>query len=468
MEFLRRLQNRIIIFDGAMGTMLQKSGIKPNECPEYWNLLYPEVIIAIHKAYLNAGADVVQTNTFGANRIKLKEYNLEHKLEDIVGAAVSNARKATYDRGLVALSVGPTGKLMKPYGELSFDEAYEVFKELIVCGAKNGVDLISIETMIDLQEIKAALLAAKENTNLPVVCQMTFNANGRTETGTDFITAATVLQALGADVVGANCAIGPSELIKMIEQVNELIDFPIIVQPNAGIPQYISGETVYSLTPEEFANYGKIFVELGVNLLGGCCGTTPEHIEKLANAVQNLSPKYKEKKLITKVSSRIQTVAAGKDFPTVIIGERINPTARKVLAEEIKGGKFHLIEQEAQQQVEAGANIIDVNVGIPLINQINTMYNVVNLLQRSINNPLSIDSNDPKVLEAGLKAYIGKPLVNSVTGEEKNLDIILSLVKKYGAAVIALTLDDKGIPEKARDRIKIAEKIIKKAQEFKI
>lgn len=468
MNFFRRLQNRVIIFDGAMGTMLQSSGIKPGECPEYWNLLYPDLISAIHRAYLNAGADIIQTNTFGANRLKLREFKLEHKLEDIVGAAVNNAKKAARDRGMIALSLGPTGKLMEPYGDLSFEEAYNVFKELINCGAKNGIDLISIETMIDIQEAKAALLAAKQNTNLPVICQMTFKTNGRTETGTDFLTGATILQSLGADVVGANCALGPEELLKIIGQAIQFIEVPIIVQPNAGIPKLIDGETIFPLTEEEFANYALKFVDLGVNLIGGCCGTTPKHIEKLANSVHGLSPKYKSPKIFTKISSKVSTVIAATDLPTVIIGERINPTARKKLAEEIRLGKTYLVEQEAEQQVNSGANIIDVNVGIPLINQTSTMRKIITILQKNISVPLSIDSNSPEVIKEGLKAYIGKPLINSVTGEEKSLETILPLVKQSGAAVIALTLDDKGIPERAEDKLKIVEKIIKRASELKI
>lgn len=455
--------SKFLVFDGAMGTMLQAYGMKAGELSERYNIEKPEVIEKIHKAYIDAGADVITTNTFGANRYKLNDKGLP--LEDVIGRAVEIARKAAKDK-LVALDIGPLGQLMEPYGSLSFEAAYEAFKEQITVGASAGADLIIIETMSDIYEVRAAILAARENSSLPIICTMTFQEDGRTLTGTDPLTMVNILQNLGIAALGINCSLGPKEMMPLVYEVLKYSRIPVIVQPNAGLPKMVGNETVFEINPEKFAAYGRQMAESGVRLLGGCCGTTPEHIKALKSALAGLKPAKNEIKRITAASSSTCTVVLGGEVK--IIGERINPTGKKRLKQALIEGDMDYILREAVDQKDNGAHMLDVNVGLPEIDEKAVMVKVVKEIQGIVNLPLQIDSVRPEVIEAGVRVCNGRPIINSVNGEDKAMESILPIVKKYGCLMVALTLDEKGIPETAEDRLKIAEKIIKKASEYGI
>ena len=455
--------NDFLLFDGAMGTMLDKYGIKRGELPEIYNILHPEIIEKIHNDYIDAGSDVITTNTFGANRHKLK--NLQYTVSEIVGSAVKIARKAAGDR-LVALDIGPIGQLMEPLGMLSFDDAYETFAEQIKIGASEGADIILIETMTDIYEAKIAILAAKENSTLPIICTMSYQSDGRTLTGTDPITMVNVLQALGVDAIGVNCSLGPNEMLPIVTELLKYSRVPVIVQPNAGLPKLKNRQTVFNVEAHEFAEYAKLMAEMGVTILGGCCGTTSEHIKAIKNVLKNLEPVKRNVQKITAVSSSSLTVVLGEDIK--IIGERINPTGKKKLKEALKNNNMDYILTEAINQRDAGADILDVNVGLPEIDEREVMIQVIKELQSVVNLPLQVDSVRPDVIEAAVRIYNGKPLINSVNGKEEVMESIFPIVKKYGACVIGLTLDDSGIPSKAEDRLKIAEKIVRRAEEYGI
>lgn len=455
--------NNFLLFDGAMGTMLEKYGLKRGELPESYNILHPEIIEKIHREYFSAGSDVITTNTFGANRHKLK--NSQYTVSEIVGNAVKIARKAAGDR-LVALDIGPIGQLMEPLGILSFDDAYETFAEQIKIGARAGADLILIETMTDIYEAKAAILAAKENSSLPIICTMSYQSDGRTLTGTDPITMVNVLQGLGVDALGINCSLGPNEMLPIVTEILKYSRVPVIVQPNAGLPRLKNGETVFDVHAHTFAEYTKLMAEMGVTILGGCCGTTCEHIKAIKDEIKNLIPVKRQVQKITAVSSTSTTVVLGEKIK--IIGERINPTGKKKLKEALKNNNMDYILKEAISQRDAGADILDVNVGLPEIDELEVMKTTIRELQSVVNLPLQIDSVRPDVIEAAVRIYNGKPLINSVNGKEEVMASIFPIVKKYGACVIGLTLDDSGIPSKAEDRLKIAEKIVKRAEEYGI
>lgn len=460
------LEKRALILDGAMGTMLQAKGLLPGICPELLNLTHPDWLEEIHKSYIESGAEIIQTNTFGGNALKLAEYNLEEKLREINTEAVKIAKKVSKSKGaLIAASVGPLGQLLEPLGKLTFWEAYEIFKEQAIVLAEAGADIISIETMSDLQEARAALLAIKENTKLPVFCQMTFTDGKRTLTGTDPATAVTVLEAMGADVVGANCSTGPEELLEVIAAMRKVSNVFLVVQPNAGLPQLIDGKTVFLATPEEMGYYAPKLVEAGANIVGGCCGTQPKHIKAMAEALKGNIPMIRSNRLNGRLASRSKTIVIDYQSPPLIIGERINPSANKCLAEELGVGKLITMRQEAELQIKAGADLLDVNVGTPGINEALIMGRAVTLLQTVCDLPLVIDSSDIAALEAGLANYSGKALLNSVNGKEESLASVLPLAKKYGAAIIGLTLDEDGIPKTAEERVKIAKKIMERALE---
>jgi 5-methyltetrahydrofolate--homocysteine methyltransferase len=338
----------IYIFDGAMGTMLQEAGLPPGYCPELWNIEQPDKVLAVHRKYVESGADIIETNTFGANRIKLSHYGLRDKVAELNTAAVQIARKACGPTTKVAGSVSSTGKFIKPLGEMDFDTAYDVYLEQITALAKAGVDFIIIETMIDIQEMRAALLAAKAATKRPVICQLSYGADGRTLTGTDPKTAAIILEAMGASIIGANCSLGPAQMLPIIEELASSTTLPISVQPNAGMPELIDGKTVFPMTPEEMGTWAEKLIAVGATYVGGCCGTTPSHIKSIKKACQNKKPAAREMiRLHTAITSRSKTIFLGKDFPTTIIGERINPTGRKVLAADIREGHFIKVKQEA-------------------------------------------------------------------------------------------------------------------------
>ncbi|BDB01537.1 homocysteine S-methyltransferase family protein [Clostridium botulinum] len=458
------IKENILIFDGAMGTMLQKLGLNISDLPEELNILEPEKIINIHKKYIEAGAKVITTNTFGANEIKLKQSKFS--LESIIDKAIDNAKKARENKEiLIALDIGPIGQLLEPMGTLKFEEAYEIFKRQIVQGQKSGADIILIETMTDLYEAKAAILAAKENTNLPVFCTMTFEKNKRTFTGCTPLSMVLTLEGLGVDALGVNCSLGPNELGDIVDEIIKYSSIPIMVQPNAGLPTIKAGRTIYNIKPKEFADFQRSIVEKGVRIVGGCCGTTDEFIREIVYSLKDVKVKKLKENNICGVCSSTKAVLIDG---VKIIGERINPTGKKLFKEALRNNDIDYILKEAIAQVESGADILDVNVGLPEIDEEETMKKVIREIQSIIDTPLQIDSNNPKVIEKALRVYNGKAIVNSVNGEEEVLDSVLPLIKKYGAAVVALTLDDKGIPKKAEERLKIAEKIVNKALEYGI
>lgn len=453
-----------------MGTMLVKHGLPRGHNPELWMLSNPEVIKEIHTAYLEAGSQVILTNTFGANRLKLQEYHASSRVEEINITATQLARAARGNKkAYIAGTVGPTGQFPAPLGNFSWSQLVEVFKEQVTALEKAGVDYIFLETFSDLGEIRAALYAAKNYTQLPVACSLTYT-EGRTLTGTTPEVAATVLSSLGADLIGANCSTGPQELLEVMKSYRQATHLPLLVEPNAGMPEMNDGITVYNETPENMAAYVEAFRLAGVNLIGACCGTTPEHIQAMAQALKNPQPIFSKsvEDFPTRLASRTRTVSLGKNELPLIIGERINPTARKAIAQAFKEGNWSLITQEGKSQLANGAQVLDLNVGVPSCDESILLAEGVQKLQAALDCPLVLDCTKPEALEKGLQEFQGKALINSVNGEKKSLENILPLAKKYGAAVIGLTLNEKGIPEKAEERFKIAEQIVKAALSYGI
>lgn len=449
-------ENDFIIFDGAMGTQLQAKGLKTGECPEVLSITHPEIVRDIHKSYIDAGSMVVYSNTFGANSYKLAESG--YTVEEVVKASVKVAKEATAGTSaLAALDIGPIGQLMEPTGSMSFDQAYEIYKEVILAGA--DADLIVFETMTDLAELKAGVLAAKENSSKPIVCTMTFEENMRTFTGCSVSSMALTLEGLGVDAMGVNCSLGPVQLRGVVEELTKWTTLPIIVKPNAGLPDPATGK--YDLPPEEFAtDMVNGIVPLGATILGGCCGTTPEYIRQLSLALKNAKPYKRSTVVPSAVCSQSRTVVINQPR---IIGERINPTGKKLFKEALRNNNLDYILTQGIEQINASAEILDVNVGLPEIDEEQMMIRAIKGLQGVVDVPLQIDSTIPQVLESALRVYSGKPIVNSVNGEEKSLETVLPLVKKYGAAVVGLTLDKDGIPKTAEGRFAIAEKIVKRA-----
>ncbi|MBQ4099989.1 MAG: homocysteine S-methyltransferase family protein, partial [Oscillospiraceae bacterium] len=463
MKFRDFLKSNTVILDGAMGTMLQKSGLRLGEMPESFNITNPDVIVDIHRQYLNAGSNVIYCNTFGANRRKLSHCG--YSVKEVISSAVTNAKKAIegFDNAYVALDIGPIGELLEPIGTLKFDEAYDIFKEQMVIGEKCGADLIVIETMTDLSEARIALLAARENTSLPVFCSMSFEDNMRTFTGSDVISMAKVLEGLGADAIGINCSLGPAQIYPIAKKLCENSNIPVFVKANAGLPS--PDGLSYDTTPLDFAKSSALFKELGINILGGCCGTTPEYIKNLKPEAAKIPLGSCQKSDINYICSASSPVSLDK---VRIIGERINPTGKKLFKEALIKGDMDYILKQAIEQVDAGADILDINVGLPEIDEVAMMTKVVKAVSSVVNVPLQIDSSNPKAIEAGLRAFCGKAIVNSVNGEQKVLDNILPIVKKYGASVVGLTLDENGIPPKSEDRVKIAKRILDVATSYGI
>ena len=462
----------IKIFDGAMGTMLQEGGLKPGACPELMNVEKPEIVKKIHRAYIDAGANFIETNTFGASSIKLSHYGIENRCEELNFAAVKLAKEISGKNVKIAGSIGPTGKFIFPLGNLDFEDAYKIFYEQSKFLAEAGADYIIFETFIDIQEMRAALLAAHDSCNLPVICQLSFSENGRTVTGTDAKTAAIILDAMGANVIGVNCSLGPQQLIPIVKILAENSSVPISVQPNAGMPYIEDGITKFPMNPKIFGSFAKKLIEVGANFLGGCCGTTPEHIHELAENIKILSekenfveiPKNFSKKLI--LASRTKTVTIDKNLPTVLIGERINPTGRKKLAAEIREGSLLGVKKDAINQVKAGAKILDVNMGVGGINQAEMMKKAVQEISQITDAPLAIDTSDEKSLENALRIYPGRALINSVSFEPERLEKFLPLAKKYGAAILILPVTKNGIPKNSDEKIEIVEKIINAAKKI--
>lgn len=447
---------KFIRLDGGMGSMLQKGGMPVGALPEVYNITEPERIIAAQKQFVAVGSDIIYANTFGANRHKMAKSG--YSVQELISAGIACARKACAGTDTkVALDIGPIGQLLEPLGTLTFEEAYDIFREEVLAG--QDADLIVIETMTDLYETKAALLAAKENSDKPVICTMTFEPNLRTFTGCTVASAAMTLEGLGADAVGVNCSLGPDELFPIVEEMAKWTTLPLVVKPNAGLPDPVTGE--YLVDPAEFAQAVVKFAQLGVTVYGGCCGTTPEHIKAAYDLLEEAEiPRRENIEIPAAVCSASEVVLI--DQPR-IIGERINPTGKKRFKAALQANDMDYILDQAVQQVDAGADLLDVNVGMPGIDEKGMMIRTVKALQSIGGTPLQLDSTIPAVMEAALRVYNGKPIVNSVNGEEASLQNILPLVKKYGAAVVGLTLDENGIPKKAADRFAIAKRILDRA-----
>lgn len=467
---LERLGKELLFFDGGMGTLLQAEGLQPGELPETWNIERKETIRKIHQSYFEAGSDIVLTNTFGANALKFHDENCS--LKAIIDAAVENVRfgaKAGIRDGrdyYVALDIGPTGKLLKPLGDLSFEDAYEAFKEVVQYGEKAGADLIHIETMSDTYEVKAAVLAAKENTNLPVFATMIFDDKGKLLTGGDVPSVVALLEGLRVDALGINCGMGPKQMLPILQQIAQYTSLPIIVKPNAGLPKQRDGQTYYDVTPDVFAKQLQEIVKAGACVIGGCCGTTPKHIRAMISACKDLEMTKPTFKNHTIVSSYGKAVELG-DMP-VIIGERINPTGKSKFKQALKEHNLDYILKEGITQQDKGAHILDVNVGLPDIDEVVMMKEVVRELQSVTSLPLQIDTVDTEAMEQAMRIYNGKPMVNSVSGKQESMDAVFPLIQKYGGVVIGLTLDENGIPKTAKGRLEVAGKIIEEAKKYGI
>ncbi len=453
------IKNNIVYLDGGMGTLLQKSGLRPGELPERWNVSHPEVIKEIHKSYYDSGSNIVNTNTFGANSLKFGT----DELSEIIYHAVKNAdeaRKASSGKQekFIALDVGPTGKLLKPLGDLDFEDAVKAFAEVISLGVKYGVDLITIETMNDSYETKAAVLAAKENSDLPIIVTNAYGENGRLMTGADPAVMAAMLEGMGVDAIGANCSLGPKQLMGVMDELLKYCSVPVAFKPNAGLPKSDGKVTYYDVDAEEFAQDIKLAVANGVRIVGGCCGTTPEYIKRVCELTRDMRPKEIEKKTYSVCTSYNKAVFFGEK--PILIGERINPTGKKRFKQALLENDIGYILQEAVNQQAKGVHVLDVNVGLPGIDEAQMLTNSVCELQCVTDLPLQIDSSDPVAMESALRRYNGKAMINSVNGKEENLNAIFPLVKKYGGFVVALTLDEKGIPSTVDGRMKIARKIL--------
>lgn len=459
MDFKKLLEKNFIVLDGAMGTMLQKRGLKTGEIPELLNITHPEILRDIHRGYVEAGSDIIYANTFGANGYKLE--NCGYTVEEIIREGVKNAKNSTNGDTLVALDIGPIGQLLEPTGTLSFDKAYEYFKEQILAGS--GADLICFETFTDLYELKAGILAAKENSDKSIIATMTFEQNGRTFTGCSASEMAITLDGLGVDAIGLNCSLGPKELFPFIEEISKWTNLPIVIKPNAGLPDPMTN--LYDVTEEDFTAEILRMIPLGIRFVGGCCGTTPAYIKSLCKALENATPNLVEREIPSAICSATRTTIVNQPR---IVGERINPTGKKIFKQALQNNDIDYILNQAIEQVSAGAEVLDINVGLPGIDEKEMMVRVIKAVQSVTDVPLQIDTTDPVVLEAGLRAYNGKPIVNSVNAEESSLATILPLVKKYGGAVIGLTLDKEGIPTASEKRFSIAEKILQKALEIGI
>ena len=466
MELKDRLGKEVILFDGAMGTVLQQRGLKAGDVPEKLNIEKSKDIIDIHKSYLEAGAEILTTNTFGANALKMEE--IDYSVEEVIAAGVENARAAIMESGIqaaVALDMGPLGELLEPMGSLTFDEAYNLYQQQVLVGVEYGADLIHIETIADLYEARAAVLAAKENSTLPVFCTLTFEEDGRTFTGGSIRSMISVLEGLGVDGIGLNCSLGPEKLEPLVEEVLKYSKTPVILQANAGLPVVEAGETVFKISPEEYFKPLARLYEKGLAVVGGCCGTNEDFISLIA---ENLKNKKVKNRTVTSESLVCSPSQYLKLDRVNVVGERINPTGKAAFKQALRNGDLDHILKVAVEEVDAGADILDVNLGLPDIDEKEMMVKVIKELQGILDTPLQIDSSDSEVIEEALRYYNGTAIVNSVNGEIEVLENTLPAVKKYGAAVIGLTMDDNGIPDTAAGRFEIAERIVKKAAEHGI
>lgn len=467
MNFKDFLKNNIVCLDGGMGTLLQERGLKAGEHPEKWNITHPEVITQIHKSYYDAGSNVVSTNTFGANSLKFSE----EELEAIIKAAFCNARAArdecvNPEERFIALDIGPTGKLLKPLGELDFEAAVSVFAKTVKLGVKYGAELIFIETMNDSYETKAAVLAAKENSDLPILVSNAYGEDGKLMTGASPSAMAVMLEGLGVDAIGTNCSLGPKQLRPIVEELLEFSSVPVILKPNAGLPKSVNGKTVFDVTAEEFSDEVTSLVKKGVRIVGGCCGTMPSYIKAVTEKIKGMAPIPVSDKKITAVSSYTHCVQFADD--PILIGERINPTGKKRLKQALIENDMDYILNEGVSQQEKGVHILDVNVGIPDIDEVEMLENAVCELQGVTDLPLQIDTSNISAMEAALRRYNGKAMINSVNGKKESMEAVFPLAKKYGGLIVALTLDENGIPETADGRFEIAKKILSTAQKYGI
>lgn len=466
------------IFDGAMGTMLQAAGLEEGYCPELFNVEKPNVVKDIHGNYLQHGADIITTNTFGACSLKLEDYGLQDRVAEINTAAVKVAKEAIAmykPEARVAGSMGPTGRFLQPLGNMSFDSIYESYREQADALIEAGVDFIIIETIIDVQEMRAALLASldarqaagKTKDQVQIICQFSFSEDGRTITGTPPEVATTIVEAIGADIIGINCSLGPEQIEPLIKKIASVTNLPISCQPNAGMPQLINKQTVFPLSAKNMGPLMIPIADAGASYLGGCCGTTPAHIQSIANAIKNHTPKKRphvEAKTI--ITSRTKLLELGHGVKPLIIGERINPTGRKILAQELRDGSFIRVKRDALDQVEAGADILDVNMGVAGMDQSPLMEKAIFDLSMLVETPLSIDTLDPAAMEIALKNYPGRALINSVNGEEESITHVMPLAKRYGAALLCLPICSGDLPEKAEDRVALAESIVNRAYSY--
>lgn len=461
MGIFEAFENRIVVLDGAMGTQLQEKGLKSGQLPEQYNFTHPEALIEIHRLYAAAGADIITTNTFGANRHKLAGAGLE--VADVVKQAIALARKGAPGKK-IALDLGPIGELMKPMGTLDFDEAVALYAEQVRAGTE--ADLILIETIADIQEARAAIFAARENSSLPIWCSLTFSENGRTLSGADPVTAVMILQDLGIEAIGINCSLGPDEIRPLIQILLDTARIPVFVQPNAGLPMLVDHQTIFPEKPEEFARKAREMADSGVRAVGGCCGTSPEFIRQVALAVEKCAVREPQGEPVAVVCSG--SVTLHFENQVRVIGERINPTGKKALKEALKARNWEYALQEAVRQLEAGAEILDVNAGMPGIDEKEAVLSILGILEGAVQCPLQMDSADPAVLEAATRRTCGKVLLNSVNGKQSSMDTILPVAARYGANIVALMLDEDGIPADAEKRIAIAEQIITEAAKYGI
>jgi 5-methyltetrahydrofolate--homocysteine methyltransferase len=469
-DFYEKARDKIAFSDGSMGVFLQKYGLSGEDCPELWNVERSDIVFNVHQSYVEAGADLIITNTLGGNRVKLADYKLENRVEEINAAAVKLARKAAGRKAIVAGDIGPAGPFIEPIGRATFNEMVDIYKEQVLALANAGADCIFFETHIDILDLKAGIIACREACDLPIIASMTFEKDGRTVTGSSPEAVFTALEALGVDMIGTNCGTGPSDMLSIIQKIEGLFSVPFIAQANAGMPKLIGGRTVFNESPESYVVPALKMIEHGVNAIGGCCGTTPDHIRLMRDRALELKSYIKRntKKVdFLKLASRYRMHKIGFDLPFTVIGERLNPTARKALSKDITGGQFAMFKDEALNQEKAGAHILDLNMGIPGANEALLIKQGLEILSTSIQVPVAIDSSNPEAASLGMRLYPGKPVLNSITAEKERL-ALLKDVKKYGAAFIALPIDEKGIPKTAEARVTLMRKIVAEAEKLGI
>lgn len=462
MNICELIKTKRVYFDGGMGTMLQARGLEVGELPELWSLTHPDIITDIHRQYLLSGANIITTNTFGVNALKYDNY------DELIKASVRCAKDAArgFENAFVALDIGPIGKFLEPIGDIAFEDAVELFAKNVRVAKECGADLVIIETMSDSYETKAAVLAVKENSDLPIFVTNVYDENGKMLTGATPEAMVAMLEGLGVDAIGANCSLGPDKMLPIIKRIADCSSLPVIANPNAGLPEVVDGKAHYLMKAKEFASHLELIARAGANILGGCCGTEPDFIRETVLKTAEIPLNPNKDKNISAVSSYTHAVVI--DQEPILIGERINPTGKPKFRQALRDGNISYILEQAVTQVDAGAHLLDINVGLPEIDEISTMKSVVQSIQAICDTPLQLDSNDPKVLEASMRLYNGKPLINSVNGDCESMDAIFPLIKKYGGVAVALTLDGSGIPATAKGRVAIAKRIIHHAESWGI